>query len=92
MEHHTRSLHIREQLADADPDNPQYQRDMWVGMCKIAGALESSGDPSATDYWSKAHQAMAALDAAGKLPDSDRQALDSVAHKLGPRWRNRLSR
>jgi hypothetical protein len=85
LEHHTRSLHLRERLASADPDNPAYQRDVWVGAYKVAGALESVRDPSAADYWSKAHRTLAALDAAGKLPDGDRQVLDRVAHKLGPR-------
>ena len=91
MEHHTRSLYIREQLAGADPDNPDYQRNVAVSADRVARLLESMGDPSAAGYWSKAHHALAALDAAGKLPDGDRQFLDHSAHKLGPRRRNTLS-
>jgi tetratricopeptide (TPR) repeat protein len=84
LEHYTRALHIREQNSAADPDNIQYQRDVWVSHYQIAAALESVGDPSAADHWGKAHHALAALDAAGKLPDSDRATYDEVTGKLGP--------
>ena len=85
LEHHTRSLDIRERLAGADPDNPHYQRDVAVSAYKVAGVLESVGDASAIDYWSKTHQVLAALNAARKLPDGDRQFLDYVRHKLDAR-------
>ena len=82
LDHYTRSLHIHERLAGAHPDNPRYQAAVAVSAYKVAGALESVGDASAIDYWSKTHQVLAALDAARKLPDGDRQFLDYVAHKL----------
>jgi len=85
LEHHTRSLHICERLADADPHNPKYQQDVWARAFRIGDMLESSGDQSASDYYSKAHRTLAALDAAGKLSDHARQALDWLANKLGPR-------
>ena len=64
------------------PTTPQYQRDVAVTAFRVAGVLESVGDASAIDYWSKTHQVLAALDKARKLPDGDRQFLDHVARKL----------
>jgi hypothetical protein len=44
---------------------------------------EDLGVPTAVDHWAKAQRILAALDAAGKLPDSDRQFLHYVSGKLG---------
>ena len=76
LEHHTRALHIDEGLAGADPDNPGYQRDVAVSAAKVVAVLESVRDAAAIDYWSKTHQVLAALDAARKLADANRQLLD----------------
>jgi tetratricopeptide (TPR) repeat protein len=86
LEHYTRALHIAEQLSarDADPENTGHQRDIWVSHYRIASALASMGDPSASDHWGKAHHALAALDAAGQLPDSDRAIYDDLTRKIGP--------
>lgn len=54
-----------------------------MGYYQVASVLESAGIPSAVDGWANAHHVLAALDTAGKLPDSDRQFLDYVAGKLG---------
>jgi tetratricopeptide (TPR) repeat protein len=84
LEHFIRSLHTAERLTAADPDNTRHQRDVWVCHYQIASALESVGDPSAADHWGNAHRVLAALDAAGKLPDSDQATYDHVTRKLGP--------
>ncbi|HEX7427301.1 MAG TPA: hypothetical protein VF328_10195 [Mycobacterium sp.] len=42
----------------ADPDNPRYQRDVWVSAYTVADVLESVGDAAAIDYWSKTHQVL----------------------------------
>ena len=79
----TATLSTFERLAAADPDNPEYQRDVSVAAYKIASVLESVPDPSALDYWAKAHEMLTALDAVGKLADADRQLLDYVTQKIG---------
>jgi tetratricopeptide (TPR) repeat protein len=84
LEHFIRSLHTAERLTAADPDNTRHQRDVWVSHYQIASALESVGDPSAADHWGNAHHVLAALDAAGKLPDADRATYDDLTRKLGP--------
>jgi len=84
LAHYTRALHIVDQLAAADPENTRYRRDVWVSHYRIASALESVGDPATADYWGKAHDVLAALDAAGQLPDADRAFYDAVTLKLGP--------
>jgi hypothetical protein len=84
LEHYTRGMHIDEQLSAADSENAGHQRDVWVSHYKIAAALESVGDPSAADHWFRAHHVLAALDAAGKLPDADRATYDDVVRKLDP--------
>lgn len=50
----------------------------------LASVLESAGDPSAIEHWGTAHRILTGLDAAGRLPASDRQFLDDIAGKLGP--------
>ena len=42
----------------ADPENPRYQRDVWVSAYRVADVLESVGDAAAIDYWSKTHQVL----------------------------------
>jgi hypothetical protein len=81
--HYTRSLHIAERLAQADPTNTGWQRNLSISLYKVASAHESAGLPSAVDHWTKAHHILVALDAAGRLPASDRQFLDYVTGKLG---------
>ena len=49
-------------------DNTQYQRDVFVRAYRLGSLLESVGDPSALDYWLKAQQMLAALDAVGHEP------------------------
>ena len=83
LQHHTRSLRIAERLTEADPHNTDRQRDLWVSLYKIASVQEDLGVPTDVDHWAKAHHILAALDAAGKLPDSDRQFLHYVSGKLG---------
>jgi hypothetical protein len=68
-----------------DPHNTGWQRGTWVSFCKVASVLESAGASSAAGHWAKAHHIRSALDAAGKLPDSDRKFLDDVTGKLGPK-------
>jgi hypothetical protein len=77
-------LHIGERLAEADPQNTEWQHDLSISLCQVASLLESAGVPSAVDHWAKAHHILTALDAAGKFPDSDRELLDHVTGKLGP--------
>jgi tetratricopeptide (TPR) repeat protein len=83
LQHYTRSLRIAERLTEADPHNTDRQRGLWVSLYKIASVQEASGAPTPVDHWAKAHHILAALDAAGKLSDSDRQFLHYVSGKLG---------
>ena len=83
LEHYTRSLRIAERLTQTDPHNTDRQRNLWVSLYKIASVQEDSGVPIAVDHWARAQRILAALDAAGKLPDSDRQFLQYVSGKLG---------
>jgi hypothetical protein len=84
LDAYTRALHIAERLAAADPDNTEFQRDVWVGNWKVASSLESLHDRTARDFWSRAHRILVALDASGRLPDGDRQFLDELTPELGP--------
>ena len=43
LEHHTRALHIAERLAGADPDNPDYQRDVAVALGRVGDLLAGAG-------------------------------------------------
>ena len=83
LQHYTRSLQIAERLNETDPHNPDRQRNLWVSLYKIASVQEDLGVPTAVDHWANAQRILAALDAAGKLPDSDRQFLHYVSGKLG---------
>jgi tetratricopeptide (TPR) repeat protein len=82
--YYTRSLEIRERLAAVDPANVEYQLGVAVAAYKIASLLESSEDPCADDYWAKSYRPLAALHAAGKLPNRDRTLLHHVAGKVAP--------
>ena len=82
LERYTRALHIAERLSTADPATTEYQRDLAASLKKVAAVLESSGEPSAVDYWARAHDTLAALDAAGKLRTSHREFIDYLTRKL----------
>jgi hypothetical protein len=65
--------------------SPHQKRDLAVGAYEVASALESAADPCGADYWAKARDTLAALPAAGKLPESNRSFLDHVTGELGPK-------
>ena len=76
------ALQIAERLTQTDPHHIDRQRNLWVSLYKIASVQEDLGVTTAIDHWTKAHHILAALDAAGKLPNSDRQFLHYVAANL----------
>ena len=82
LEAYTRALGIFEQLAGAEPDSTDYQRELAVCLVNVASSLESSGDDAAHDFWTRALETLMALDASGKLPERDREVLDWLTQKL----------
>ncbi len=83
LERYTRALHIFEHLAAADPDRTEHQRELFVMAYKVASALEAASDASNIRYWATAHGALASLEAAGTIRDSDRVYLAEIRGKLG---------
>lgn len=61
----------------------KYQLRLGIGAWNVASSLESAGDATAHDFWSRAHQILVGLDASGRLAGGDRHLLDQVTRKLG---------
>jgi tetratricopeptide (TPR) repeat protein len=82
MEHYTQSLFIMQRLTEAKPLDTGWQLDLAVGFCHVASVEEALGAPWALRDWTRAHQVLVALDAAGELPDRERGLLEHVASKI----------
>jgi tetratricopeptide (TPR) repeat protein len=82
MEHYGQSLFIMQRLTAADPSDAGWQLDLAVSLCHVASVEEALGAPWALRDWTKAHQVLIALDAAGALPDHERGLLEHVTKKV----------
>ena len=70
---------VLQRLAESDPANAVWQRDLWVSYCRVASVLEQQQSPDATAYWQKAHNTLTAIEAAGLfVSDQDRQFLTQL--------------
>lgn len=68
-------------LADADPSNSGWQRDLWVSYCKMAAAVEKSGTGGELEWWRKAYETLAATKQRGVMLPTDEQYLQQLRAK-----------
>ena len=79
-----RSLTIAEELAAAQPGNLDAQRDVYVSLYLIAIAAdegETRTEAQAQGYFSQACELMRQAEAAGWLPEADRQFMDYACQR-----------
>ena len=77
------ALRIRQRLAESDPANAAWQRDLWVCYWRIADVLERSQSPQAMAYWRKAYHTLAGMMSAGLfVSPQDQQFLESLRAKV----------
>ena len=55
----------RQQLAESDPANAAWQRDLWVSHWRVAKVLEQLESPEAIISWRYAHDILAGMVSAG---------------------------
>jgi tetratricopeptide (TPR) repeat protein len=55
------SLRIAQRLAESDPANAAWQRDLWVLYWRVANILEQQGSKEALSYWRQAHDTLTAM-------------------------------
>jgi tetratricopeptide (TPR) repeat protein len=89
LDHHTRSLHIAEQVAAAVPDNDEYQRDLAVSLVRVGDMVAARGDPRGLDHCTRALRIFERL-AAADPDDAERQddlalMLNRIGEMLGAR-------
>ena len=77
------SLRIRQRLAESDPANAAWQRDLWVCYWRIAKVTEQQNLPEAGDYWQKALVTLERMVAAGLfVSEQDLGVLSSLRAKV----------
>ena len=78
------SLRIRQRLAESDPANAEWQRDLWVSYWRVARVQEQQSLPEAMSNWRKAHDTLAALVSAGRFVSTqDQELLSQLRTRLG---------
>jgi hypothetical protein len=78
----SRKQQIIERLADADPSNADWQRDLWVSYLRMAYMLERSGKKEAIDWWRRAHAVLSSMKQRGLfISPSDEKLLDIIRRK-----------
>ena len=75
-ERFTASLAIREALAQREPGNAQWQRDLWVSLWRLANL----GHPDFA--WTRVLAQLEAMEAAGTLLPTDRKFLEDAREKV----------
>jgi hypothetical protein len=74
---------IAERLAAADPDNAQWQRDLYVSCWRMADLTERTDPGQALGWWRKAHDALARMRARGMhLSPADEGFLEQLERKV----------
>ena len=83
QEYYSKSIAIAERLAESDSGNAAWQRDLWVSCWRIANLLEKRDDPKAIEYWKRAHDILAEMQAKGLfVSENDKQFFDGLAEKV----------
>ena len=78
------ALTVLQRLAESDPANGEWQRDLWVSYWRIAKLLEQQQSSDAITYWRKAYDTMAAMEKAGLfVSPQDQQFLIRLRQKIG---------
>ena len=79
----TAGLAIRERLAASDPGNAQWQRDLWVSYWRLSDTAHKVGDPIAVEYWRRANQTIAGMQARGMhVSQRDIDAVESLKRRV----------
>lgn len=81
----TRAVDARRRAVRLDPADETAHRGLWTVLWRLADAMDATGAPGAVRHWADMYEVMLALDAAGRLADSDRPYLDVAADKAGRR-------
>ena len=75
-----------ERLAESDPTNAAWQRDLWVSYWKIADVLERSGDHKSMSYWRRAYDILSGMKRRGLfVSPQDEGFLEQLRRKAGIR-------
>ena len=77
-------LAIRSKLADSDPRNSEWQRDLYVSYWLLADLAEQSNQSKeARGYWQKAFDVLSGIDKRGlHVSPEDRRFLEQLRQKL----------
>jgi hypothetical protein len=77
-------LGIAQRLAESDPANAGWQRNLWVSHWEVANVLEKQGNAEAKEHWRKAHDILGALVEAGRhVSSQDLGFLKTLRAKIG---------
>ncbi|HQX50888.1 MAG TPA: hypothetical protein PLR25_13325 [Planctomycetaceae bacterium] len=77
------SLCIAQRLAESDPGNAEWQRDLWASYWRVANVMEPQQAPDAMAYWRRAHETLARMVETGLfVSPQDRQFLDRLQQKI----------
>ncbi len=83
--HYTGYKAIAQRLAASDPDNADWQRDLWVSYWKLADLSEKNGQAAeARETWRKAYRVIAGMKERGlHLSPQDEGFLQRLRQKAG---------
>jgi hypothetical protein len=77
------SLAIRERLAQADPGNAGWQRDLIVSHWRMADLAERQSEQiDARRHWQTALEIAKAMDASGRLAPTDSYFVEAIEARL----------
>ena len=77
------SLRIAQRLAESDPANAAWQRDLWVSYWRVAKVLEQIGSADAMMYWRKARDTLTAMVSRGLFVSAaDLRSLTTLDAKI----------